>query len=924
MENKINDIMRQATEDRIGSKIFYSSLWPREKKFEVSYSGFTQFITNYCAIIHSTIQEKSRAYSLASSSDGTYDATMYGCSFAEEAVDNRVPIMVNMKFEISDQEVINIYTPKFIYICTSIIQEAIIHFFNVSDNLTEVICFLLESDIWSENGKQYTSIRFQFPYTLVDIDYINNTFLPYILSEFASENVLHFLTVTPLISLKEIILPQTSTVVSHGCKTSSKHSPLCLTSILRFISFNSIPEQDMEISEFFIPLANSSITPLQNSLFSRRFVDQSILDYIDDPVYWIPLILSIHFTAGITPILNGNNIRVPSPPIAAIENTNIDRWTPKMKLQELLPMISPSRIKVKNFWYDVGRCIHNIYDGGNIGLSIWQDITSDIEHKDECEDKYRNFTREYFDIRTIAEYAKADNPERYAAWHHEWIYNDLIYSLAGDHVQTAHAVYKTLWLEYLYDASSTTWYHYTENHCKRDLGGLEIARDLTDQIIPIYMNLRREFADKSTNESNPGARKSYEETIKCINAMIKKLSTSGFRDAVVKIAREFFKDDNFNTYNDENLDTMGWRNGVTECYDETITFRGGKLQDYITKSTHNSFPSHFDDYHPQLPFMYEYYSMLHTDADLRHFFLKDQGSFLQGGNPEKYFRNLIGKSDASKSQYIKFLQEAFGEYCVDLPNSSITLDRRGNSGGPDPALEQCKGARLSIVAETSIAEPLDCAKIKKYTGNDRYFNRSLHKEGGSRKLSFKLIHMSNVVAHVPNSDEAFDIRNILLWFGSRWVENPPATREEQFRLRLFKRDENFVRKIRMHTSAQIYLMFKYYPIYRREGLRNLPACVVRDTLAHQQSNDPFFNFIEDKILFVYSDRETKTLDASVVMPTMDLYAHFKRWFTSNYPQVAPCDQIRFRIEMIKNNRLGEQNSSRQWNGVALKDEIKSQ
>ena len=645
-------------------------------------------------------------------------------------------------------------------------------------------------------------------------------------------------------------------------------------------------------------------------------------DYVEDIVFWIPLILSIHFIKGITPILNNNIVRTPSPPLAAIENTNYDKWTPKMKLQELLPMISSYRINQRNFWIDIGKCIHNIYNGDNIGLSIWTDVTIDIEFKSECEEKYRNFQREYFDVRTIAAYASADNRELYEEWHWTWLYSDLISSLAGDHVQTAEVIYKVLWLDYIYDAATSTWYHYTENRCKRDLGGLEIAKDLTDKIIPIYMNLRSEFNQKSANEKNPGARKGHEETIKCINNMIKKLSTSSFRDAVIKIARESFKDDNFNIYSGENLDTMGWKNGVTECYDETITFRGGKLQDYITKSTHNIFPSSFDDNHPQLRFMHEYYSMVHTDEELRRFFLKDQGSFLQGGNPEKYFRNWIGKSDASKSQYVKFLQEAFGEYCVDLPNSAITLDRRGNSGGPDPALEQAKDARLAIVAETSIAEPLDCAKIKKYTGNDRYFNRSLHKEGGMRKLSFKLIHMSNVIANVPNSDEAFDIRNILITFGSRWVENCPATREEQFKQRLFKRDENFSRKIRMHTQAQIYLMFKYYPIYKKEGLRNLPSCVIKDTLSHQQSNDPFYNFINEKIMFVYSNKESKIVDSSAVMATIDLYSHFKRWFSSNYPQVQVCDQIRFKTEMIKPQRLGEQNVCRQWVGIAINDEIK--
>ena len=922
MENKISDIIRQATEEKIGSKIFYSSFWPREQKFEVSYNGFTNFIQNYCSCVFSTIQKKNLDYAQAQTGASSYDATSYGTSFGEEATDGRVPVMINMKFEISDLEVVTIYSPKFIYICTSLIQEAIMEHFIISNNLVELTCFLLETDIWSENGLQYSQIRFHFPYTLVDIDYMNSKFIPSIISTFSVEKVLNFLTVTPLISLKDIIIPQTNTVITHGGKLSIKHAPLCLTTILGHIEYDKIPEQDIEVTSFCIPLAGTQITPLQNSFFSRRLIDSSLIETIDNPIFWIPLILSIHFNNAITPIRQTIDRRIPSPPAITREDVGDYRWTPKGKLEYLLPMVSPTRINTRNFWYDIGKTIYNIYNGDNIGINIWENCTSDIELKDDCRESYFKFQNEYFDIRTVAAYAKDDNPEKFKAWHNDWLYNDLIASLSGDHVQAAVVVFKTLFLDYIYDPSSGTWYHFVENRLKRDLGGLEIAADLTNIIIPLYMNLRKEFNDKSATETNPGARAVHEQSIKYINMLIKKFSTSGFRDAVIKISKESFKDDYFAFFSDESLATMGWKNGVTECYDETITFRGGKIQDYITKTTRNYFPSNFDDYHPQLPFMYEYYSMLHTDSEFRYFFLKDQGSFLSGGNPEKYFRNWIGKSDASKSQYVKFLQEAFGEYCVDLPPAAITLNSRGSSGGPDPSLEQCKGARLAIVGETSISEPLDCAKIKKYTGNDRYFNRSLHKEGGSRALTIKLIHMSNVIANAPNSDEAFEGRMVCMNFGSKWIDNPPATREEQFRLRLFKKDENFHRKIRDHTQAQIYLMFKFYPIYKKEGLKSLPAVVISATLTHRRNNDPFYNFIEDKLVFVYSNVATKTLDQSTLMQTLELYSHYKRWFISTYPQIQPIDFIRFRIEMSKPDRLGDLNSFKCWVGVSIKDDMK--
>ena len=924
MENKVADLIRQATEDKTGSRIFYMSLWPRERKFEISCSGFNQFIINYCEMIFSTIQHKNDAHEQKLINPNyQYDTNAFGCPFAEVADNNRVPLMVTMLVEVQDNEHIKFYGQKFIYTCTSIIQQSIINLFEVNNDMHELKCFVLESDIWSDNGKQYIQIRFHFPFTLVDIEYINNTFYPHIIKEFNSENILHLMMVTPIVSIDKIVQKQTEVVISPGCKSNQRHAPMTLKYLLNYIDGEQIPRDNCDVPDFSFSLIDSSISPYLNTFFSKRLIEGGVIESVDDPIFWLPLILSVHFTGAITRILQNNNPqRIPTPPQIQLDDFDANRYTPKMKLNDLLAMISPYRLNQKNFWYDIGRCIHNIYHGDRIGISVWQDASYDIILKDECADEYFKFKDEFLDIRTIAWYAKEDSPEQYVAWHTEWISKDMESSLGCDHVPTAQVIYKTLWLEYIYDANSTSWYHYVENRMKKDLGGLELANDLTEVIIPLYQRYRDFYIQKSNAEKGGGpAGKVYEQSVKQITMMIKKLNTSGFRDSVMKIAREKFKDDYFTLYADENLDTIGWRNGVSECYDDTITFRGGKPQDYITLSTRNRFPSHFDDTNPQLRFMKEYYSMLHTDPEMRHYFLKDQGSFLQGGNPEKFFRNWIGKSDASKSQYVKFLQEAFGDYCADLPNSAITLSAKGGSGnGPDSAMEFCKGARLAIVAETSISEPLDAAKIKKFTGNDRYFNRTLNEKGGKRVLSFKLIHMSNVIANTPNADEAFQGREIIITFSSRWVVDPPATLEEQYKQRLFKRDETFTKKIRSHTQAQIYLMFKYFPIYKREGLRNnIPECILKVTLLHQHNNDPFYNFIQEKVEIKYLNEDEKIRDNSISMSATDLYPFYKRWFMQCYPNTPIIDQIRFKTEMIGESHLGRQIYNGRWAGVAIKD-----
>ena len=56
--------------------------------------------------------------------------------------------------------------------------------------------------------------------------------------------------------------------------------------------------------------------------------------------------------------------------------------------------------------------------------------------------------------------------------------------------------------------------------------------------------------------------------------------------------------------------------------------------------------------------------------------------------------------NASKSQVLKFVQAALGDYCVIIPNHVITVNINSNTGKPEPAIEGSKGARAGVAAET--------------------------------------------------------------------------------------------------------------------------------------------------------------------------------------------------------------------------------
>ncbi len=307
MENKIIQIVNQASDDSSKTTIVYHTLWPKNRSFAVSYGGFTNFVEDYCTVIYSSLREREKALEM---DDNNYNPTKYGLSFAEESYNNRVPIMINIKIKATDNEYTSFYGTPFIYNCVSIIQESIVDLFELSEQQNEIICYCLESDIWRDDENQYVELRFQFPYTCIDIDQLNNIFIPHIISEFTSKNILHFLTVTPLNSLKEMIIPQTKIVVSCGCKKNASDAPLYLTNIYNYIEEDNIPNNDMDIPDITLSLENGLINLYSHSFISKNLLDSGniILDDDETMMLWVPLMLSIHFNETISQMKQTSNI----------------------------------------------------------------------------------------------------------------------------------------------------------------------------------------------------------------------------------------------------------------------------------------------------------------------------------------------------------------------------------------------------------------------------------------------------------------------------------------------------------------------------------------------------------------------------------------------------------------------------------------
>lgn len=911
---------------------FISNTGNFEKEFTVSIEGFENFTINILSLLHRVNTKYYNDKCLSLNNNVNFNPADYGFVLLEKISNYITPIRVNINLEFAKTDKEDMFYNNFIHKCTLMLQDIILGVFSIDhddDNqiCKELICFVLQSDPWTSNESTKINLSFVFPFARVNYEYVNRAVLYHFRREILKEDIFkEYLEQTPIGDIKNIIPDLPEYLPMYGCKSSHNEAPVFLHGVYSYLQ--DIPHESYSNESelpFYIDYFTSELTnPLKSCLITNRFIDIQALN--DDRNECLPLILSISYYDGflkIMPNIDLSNVETkqPEPKYESRVNCTYDKFT---KLAELIPMISKSRTteSYKYHWITIGKAIHNIYGGTKFGLETFINITSDMVLKAECEDLYNKMHNEILDIRTIEEFAKQDSPDKYQYWKKAQYWGKIpdILSLASLNVAEPIAEYFNL--EYVYDRLNKEWYHFTGNRCKRDISGLEFIKSIREHFSKILYEYREELNVKSQSEQTRAGKKYYEDQIKEVSKAILKFSDLTFLEKIVKACEIFMFDDNLYVKTDEDFNLTGCMDGVIECYENNITFRPGKLQDYITKCTNIRFPTCFDWNDFRVEFVRKYYGQVHTDRNLCHYFMKWMASILKSGNDEKFFMNWIGKANASKSQVLKFLQLALGDYCVPFPNHLITVNINSNSGRPEPALERAKGAKLAVVAETDASELIHVGQIKKFTGNDTYQCRTLNKEGGERSLTFKLVHMSNIICSVPGADEAYNSREVIIPFLSTWVDNAPFDIVEQYNQRRFQVDLDFGSKIKYYAQAQLWLMFMYYPIYRKEGIRILPEIVKRVTNKHHLDIDVMYNFIKDRVQQNYiGDPKDKIINRSVMCSTSDLFNVYKRWFTSCYGhKLQPLDYIKFGNEMV--TRLGEQEQGL-WYGVSLRQETVS-
>jgi phage/plasmid-associated DNA primase len=263
-------------------------------------------------------------------------------------------------------------------------------------------------------------------------------------------------------------------------------------------------------------------------------------------------------------------------------------------------------------------------------------------------------------------------------------------------------------------------------------------------------------------------------------------------------------------------------------------------------------------------------------------------------------------------------EKVLGPYLVKLPVSILTENQRNtNSTSASPAIARAEGTREAITEETETNIELRGGVIKRFTGNDSFYARKLHDNGGEIKLTFKLILICNNVPIIPNADQAVKNRLIIIPFLSTWVDKNshvlPKSRKKQYKHRIFPSDPLFCTKLSRMAPAFLWVMVQYYPIYRKEGL--VPPEIIRQhTESYWKVNDFYATYINDNIEVMLDEEGSPDHDYSVEVGKM--YQDFRIWYRSSGCTSPVPDRINFTNEM--SNKWDRPNGGK-WTSIRLKN-----
>jgi putative DNA primase/helicase len=253
------------------------------------------------------------------------------------------------------------------------------------------------------------------------------------------------------------------------------------------------------------------------------------------------------------------------------------------------------------------------------------------------------------------------------------------------------------------------------------------------------------------------------------------------------------------------------------------------------------------------------------------------GMTLLGRMEEAAFFLIHGKTGCGKSQFLKVISAAMGEYAATAASTTFQSSR-GESRGANNDLHDLRGVRFASISETAEGASLDEALIKSVTGGDPVRSRGLYQDFQQWKPRFTVWMATNFLPRLNSDDGA-------IWRRVKPVEFPTSFADGERTPEI-----GLAEKI---IDAELPGVFNWIiegaKMYLTEGLGH-PDEVREAVTAYRIDTDPVSVFVTEAVA---EGRMEKKEDATAT--SSEIYRCYAAWCHDNSQR--PIAERRFSMRL---------------------------
>lgn len=549
----------------------------------------------------------------------------------------------------------------------------------------------------------------------------------------------------------------------------------------------------------------------------------------------------------------------------------------------LMLLLNPARADSYNDWIRVGLNLHGIGKGHKYAYMLWLAFSTQSGKFDRrvCANKWRTFeVQDGFTIRTLYAWARLDNPQGLREMQKaglSTVVNELL--LSSSHFDCARLLHKIYGDQFVCASiKHKIWYHYKDNKWKLSENGytlqLAIARHLSMALFDASESSAADSRQLSGTVSDfefinrVAGSAARNEAIAKIQ---KNLRNDSFQSAVMRQAQLIFYGEGFVGKLDQNPWLLGYDNGILDL--KRNEFVQGTPDHYVSMTTGCSFSMDYTWDHPDVVTILDIYNKIYVDESLNKAWWRLAASCLYGGNPDKIVPFLTGRGNNAKSTVIDHLDIIFGDYFCVVPVEFMTAKAK-DSGNAHPEIWRTQGRRVVAILETGDDAKINEGIMKRISGNDKMFARTLYAEGADIKPMFKVFVVANRLPMIPSSLPATWSRVFVIPHASKFDTGAPPDKDAQEKQMHFPIDPEITQKLKQTKSAMHWILFQKWKEYKDGGL--LRPTVIQDAIErYRLRNDVYGQFISESIV----------VDPAGIITLADAYTRFKDWYMEGFPRM---------------------------------------